>query len=350
MFVLYPEGFQTARGESVSLMSDESLFPRIGLVGCGAVGDIHRERLTEQNAEIVAICDPDSEALSRMARKLTRRPQLFRSEQDLLSAGGIDAVILCTPHGLHATQIEASLNADAHVLCEKPFVSGRDNGERLVRLAREKNKALFVAFTRRSRGHARFLESVVPKIGPLLHVQMLRTQPWLQKHQRTWRMRESTGGGFLVDAGASMLDLLLRLIPEGLSSTEARLHRVGNVEMDIRAQVRLGFSNGAQAELALIGDATERIEHITLIGENGTAGWFEREGAPPDLYFRPNQGPSEQPKPSLYRTLLPDAAFIAALRSGRRFDEESGQDLYDAATALPVIGLLENIYRVAVWQ
>src|SRR5688572_25245027 len=61
---------------------------RIAIVGCGTVGDLHRERLSsEAGVEIVAICDPDADALARMAERLPRRPRLFRSEQDLLAAG-----------------------------------------------------------------------------------------------------------------------------------------------------------------------------------------------------------------------------------------------------------------------
>ena len=53
--------------------------PRIALVGCGQVGELHRERLAVESVDIVAICDPDAGALSRMAARIMPRPRLFRS-------------------------------------------------------------------------------------------------------------------------------------------------------------------------------------------------------------------------------------------------------------------------------
>jgi predicted dehydrogenase len=322
---------------------------KAAIIGCGTVGDLHRERLLAEDVPIVAISDPDADALSSMASRLPHRPRLFRSEQDLLAARLVDAVVLCTPHGRHAAQIEAALDAGVHVLCEKPFVTYAAEGEALVQRARERNLALFVAFTRRSRGHARFLEAAVRRIGPIRHVSILRTQPWRARHGRTWRMRAEEGGGFLMDVGASMLDLTLRLVEGSVDDAQAQLVQRGGVEVDVEAFVTLTFLGGARAELTLLGDATESIERIVLFGENGTAGWTLREDAPYELYVRPQGGPTELGQSRNHRTLLPDAAFVAALRSGRRFDRGE-RDLYDAATALPVVHLVERLYREAVWR
>jgi predicted dehydrogenase len=324
--------------------------PRLALAGCGTVGAVHAERLVDDGAQIVAVCDPDAEALSRMARALPQRPQLFRSEQDLLAAGCADAIVLCTPHARHADQIAAALEAGVHVLCEKPFVTHYETGATLVQKAREKNLALFVAYTRRARGHARFLQAAAGRIGPIRFVSILRGQPWLQTHGRTWRMHEAEGGGFLRDAGASMLDLTLSLIPEPLSVATAQLYKTGTAEVDVCASVQLRFRTDARAELTLLGDATQTLERIQLFGERGTAGWHQREGAPAELYLHETGCPIETPDAALYRIPTPDTAFLTALRSGRRFDSETAPDLYDAATALPTITLVERLYREATWR
>ena len=324
--------------------------PRIGIIGCGLVGELHRDRLLAEGADIVAISDPDANALAQMAARLPRRPRLFRSELDLLAAGVVDAVVLCTPHGRHAAQVNHALDAGVHALCEKPFVTDPAAGALLVQKATEKGLALFVAFTRRSRGHARFLQIAAHRIAPLTRIVITRAQPWLQTHRRTWRIHDGEGGGFLLDAGASMLDLLLTLIPESVTEVDALLERPNGIEVDVRGSVRLAFSGGARVEFALIGDATEKIERFQLYGENGTAGWLLREDAPHDLYVRPPGGPSEAGDPAAHRTLSPDAAFVAALRSGRGFGPDTGRDLYDAASALPVVSLIERIQTEAVWK
>jgi len=330
--------------------------PRIALVGCGQVGEVHRERLSREVVNVVAICDPDAAALSRMAAKITPRPRLFRSEQDLLEAGIVDGVVLCTPHGLHAAQISASLTAGVHVLCEKPFVTEAAQATALVAEARAANLALFVAYTRRSRGHARFLLHAARQIAPLTHIHILRSQPWQDRYLRTWRMHSATGGGFLLDNGVSMLDLVLDLAGHApVLSASAELVRAtatsDDVDVDIRALVQLSLAGGLHADMTLLGDATEEIEEIRIFGENGTAGWLQREGSVAELYLRRAGGESEQQDAAAYRVPLPDAAFVEAIRVGRSFAEAPlTGDLYDAATTIPVIDLTERLYREAIWR
>jgi predicted dehydrogenase len=304
----------------------------------------------EESVEIVAVCDPDADALAQMASTLPRRPRFFRSEVDLLAAGGIDAIVICTPHANHATQVRNALEAGVHVLCEKPFVTQYDEGAELVLKAREKNLALFVAYTRRSRGHARFLLQAAKEVAPLTRVLINRSQPWLQTHRRTWRVHEGEGGGFLIDAGASMLDILLQIMDAPVEEVDAVLERQGGVEVDIRGSIRIVFQGGAQADINLMGDATESIEAIQIFGEEGTAGWFLREDAPFHLYKRHGGGPSEEGDPVPYRTAPPDSAFIAALREGRNFGAEAASNIHDAANAVPVIALFEQILREAKWR
>ena len=321
--------------------------PALALIGCGTVGDLHRERLLAAGARIVAISDPDADALSQMAARLPRRPRLFRSEQDLLAAELAEGVVLCTPHGLHAAQIDAALDAGVSVLCEKPFVADAALARALVEKARAKKKTLYVAFTRRGRGHARFLESAARRIGPLRHAQILRSQPWLARHRHTWRVHADAGGGFLLDNGASMIDLLARLLSEPCVDAESVLRRRGGVEVDVECEARLAFASGTTAGLTLLGDCPETTERILLFGEGGTAAWSLREDAPTELYVRPVDGPTEIGDPADYRTLSPDEAFVSALSGS---ENNAPDSLHDAATALPAIEIVERLLTDARWE
>jgi predicted dehydrogenase len=179
----------------------------------------------------------------------------------------------------------------------------------------------------------------------------LRSQPWLQRHERTWRLRESEGGGFLLDAGASMLDMALRMVPDPtVSEAQTTLRRRSTADVDVEASVRITFSQDVQLEMTLIGDATEDIESIHLFGEKGTAGWEKREETPHALYSRVAGGPTVRGVAADFRVPLPDAQFVAALKSGRRFDDDCDDDLHGAASALPLVSLVESLYRDAEWK
>lgn len=323
--------------------------PRVALVGCGTVGNLHLDRLLAEKAEIVAVCDPDSDALAQVAARLPQRPRLFRSEQDLLQANLAEAVVLCTPHDRHVSQVRAALDARVHVLCEKPFALDVLVAQELVAQARTQNIGLFVSYGLRSQGHALFLLAASGRIGPLQHVAVTWSQPWLQRFAGTWRLRSrETGGGFVHDTGALVLDLLLRLVDSPVSDVEALLQLCGQ-EVDVRASLRLGFKNGVRADVTLIGDGQDASERIQLWGEQGTASWWMHEGARPELYLRPTDGPAAHGDPGVHG-ISPDAAFVAALRSGRSFGLDTAPDLYAASSALPVIALLERIHAHAVWK
>ena len=65
-----------------------------------------------------------------VARRATEPLEAFSREHGLkfyqeygeaLSDPGIDAVVLATPHSVHADQVVAAAEAGKHVFCEKPF-------------------------------------------------------------------------------------------------------------------------------------------------------------------------------------------------------------------------------------
>src|ERR1700761_8703833 len=47
--------------------------------------------------------------------------KLVPNYEALLTDREIDAVVLCTPHSMHSTQVIAAAAAGKHIFCEKPF-------------------------------------------------------------------------------------------------------------------------------------------------------------------------------------------------------------------------------------
>ncbi|PTT87709.1 hypothetical protein DBR42_11145, partial [Pelomonas sp. HMWF004] len=67
------------------------------------------------------------------------------SVDELLTDPSVDAVYIATPHSHHGEYIRAALQAGKPVLCEKPLVTTRAEGEALVALARERGVFLMEA-------------------------------------------------------------------------------------------------------------------------------------------------------------------------------------------------------------
>src|SRR5215210_9603259 len=57
----------------------------------------------------------------------------------VLADPAIDAIVLATPHTVHAEQIKAAIEAGKPVFTEKPFTLSSQDAQEVTRLAAEKN-------------------------------------------------------------------------------------------------------------------------------------------------------------------------------------------------------------------
>lgn len=77
---------------------------RFALVGCGRIAQNHFSAIEQhaKNAEIVGVCDIDSNALNDAVNKTGATP--YKTLPDMLKKSDADIVILTTPSGLHPAQ------------------------------------------------------------------------------------------------------------------------------------------------------------------------------------------------------------------------------------------------------
>lgn len=99
--------------------------------------------------------------------------KLYGSDKDALTHPGVEAVILATPHSLHAEQIERAVAAGKHVFCEKPLAHTRKGAEAAVNACKAKGLVLGMGHERRWEPPvARMLEAARSgKLGRLLQVE-----------------------------------------------------------------------------------------------------------------------------------------------------------------------------------
>src|SRR5262245_31041030 len=95
---------------------------RTGLVGCGKVGRIHASALSRlPESEFVAVCDQALDRAQAFAHDY--RVQPFTDVRAMLAAARVEAVLVATPHPLHAEATLAAAEAGTHVLVEKPLAA-----------------------------------------------------------------------------------------------------------------------------------------------------------------------------------------------------------------------------------
>ena len=96
---------------------------RVGVVGGGLVAQAeHLPYLSSlrDRYSIAAIAEPSSAVREALAARYGI-DGVHGDYRSLLDAGGLDAVVVCSPHGTHAEVVLAALDAGLHVFVEKPM-------------------------------------------------------------------------------------------------------------------------------------------------------------------------------------------------------------------------------------
>ena len=104
---------------------------RVGLVGAGVIGNVHRavyEQLAD--AEVVALADPRGEEVLKQggaayvpgsSEVRARDLPVYKTLREMLAAQDLDVIDICTPTPFHRDVAVEALGAGKHVLCEKPM-------------------------------------------------------------------------------------------------------------------------------------------------------------------------------------------------------------------------------------
>ena len=123
---------------------------RLALIGTGFIADAHLQGLRGlRDVELVAVCDAAPGRAERMARQKGIE-RAFSSLDEMLAAmpagkqGGLDAVHLLVPPGLHRDLAKRCLEAGLSVLVEKPMVLRAAEVDELEALARQRSVVLAV--------------------------------------------------------------------------------------------------------------------------------------------------------------------------------------------------------------
>jgi len=184
---------------------------KVAIVGTGFIGPAHIEAIRRiPNVEVDALCEVTLE-LSKEKAILLGIPNAYTFE-DMLKQKEIDVVHICTPNFLHFPQAKAVLEADKHVICEKPLATKIEEAEELVRLAKEKGLVNGVHFNLRYYPMVRQMKALREKgeLGNIYTVMGSYLQDWLfLQTDYNWRLEPEKSGDSraIADIGSHLLDI-----------------------------------------------------------------------------------------------------------------------------------------------
>ena len=108
----------------------------IGIVGAGGMGTVHHSNyLHLDGCAVTGVVDPSPAGRERAAQWGV---PCYESITDLVEAGGVDVVDICTPTFLHRDNVMESLSLGKTTIVEKPCALTRADAEAMFALAEEK--------------------------------------------------------------------------------------------------------------------------------------------------------------------------------------------------------------------
>ena len=122
---------------------------KIALAGAGAFGVKHLEGLAKiDGVEVVSLIGRELAKTQEVAAKFGVK-HVSTDLADALAIKEVDAVILCTPTQMHASQSIACLKAGKHVQVEIPLADSLKDAQAVVALAKETGLIAMCGHTRR---------------------------------------------------------------------------------------------------------------------------------------------------------------------------------------------------------
>jgi predicted dehydrogenase len=294
----------------------------------------------------------------------THQMKVADSYQALLSDPCVKAIVLATPHSLHARQVAAAARAGKHVFCEKPFALSRLEAESAVEAVRNARVTLGLGYNRRFHPEmAKLRERIrTGDLGTVLHVEATMTFPnALALAPEAWRAdSDETPCGGLTPMGVHAIDGMIDLCGPIDSVYCQSTRRVVAVDSDDTTSMLFRMRSGASGYLGTM-TATGPGFSFQVFGSNG---WVRLEGMTHvagasseerrtrlfgTCRFQPAKGPAEvweAPRLDVIRASL--EAFADAAEGGAPFPITHDEMIHGASVTEAVVksaasGVVERV-------
>jgi predicted dehydrogenase len=326
---------------------------RAAVIGCGLMAREHVRGLLKKRGEvdIAVVSDPSPRAYEAM-RDLFLEAGLEAPPNkpdlgSLLDAcrGCVDVALVVTPHKFHFEHAKAAMEAGLDVLLEKPMVTNAEEALDLIDVRDRTGRLLVISFNGSLSPQVRLASQMLRsgELGEILSISATVWEGWASSYDGHWKQDpEVSGGGFMFDTGAHMLNTVADLAGEDFVEVAAWLDTRGRREnLDITGTVMSRLASGALVSMCACGETIPACSSDVrvfctkgIIRTDVWGRWLElqREGelvAKP-IEDLPSLGPWEQflavrdgsspnpcpPEVGLRMALLWDAIRTSARRGG----------------------------------
>lgn len=248
--------------------------PTFAIIGCGRIGRRHAEQIAKVGT-LAAVCDIVYENAFELAQQYGAN--LYLSIEELLeNEPDVQVISVCTPNGLHALHSIKCLEANKHVLCEKPLCITSDDAKKMIRAAQDSGKQLFVVKQNRYNPPVAAVKQLLAedRLGKILSFQVncFWNRP-NSYYSESWKGTKKMDGGSLYTQFSHFIDLMYWLLGDiktVKTITKNFEHRV--LEIEDSGVVIIETMGGAIGTLNFTVNSYQKNMEgsFTIFGERGT--------------------------------------------------------------------------------
>lgn len=257
---------------------------RTGIVGTGKVAPTHAAALmTLPESQFSGVCSRSFEAAQTFADQY--QITAYRTVEEMIVNGGVQAVLITTPHPAHAAPALEAMALGAHVMVEKPLASSLEDCDAMIAAARKTNVKLAMISQRRLYApvqrvkhaiDAGKLERLILGTATLLgwrSPEYYASDAW----RGTWK---GEGGGVLVNQAPHQLDLLQWF----MGDIDELYGFWGNmnhpyIEVDDTALAVIRFKSGALGNVVVSNSQDPSLYgKVNVYGSNGASLGVQTDG------------------------------------------------------------------------
>jgi predicted dehydrogenase len=187
----------------------------------------------------------------------------------------VDAIVLATPHTIHAEQIRAAIESGKSVFTEKPLTLAAADAIEVVRAAQAKNVTLAVGYNWRFQPALQEIRRMLAdgRLGKLLHIEGNFCGPSVYRFPKEhWRQQRDEGpAGGMTGRGVHVVDAMMYLAGQ-VDTVNAQSFRLAlDYGIDDTTSMLFRFRSGATGYLGTI-IATAETWRMQVFGSKG---WVE---------------------------------------------------------------------------
>ena len=270
---------------------------KIGIVGLGRIGKVHLFNIQQliSGASVIAACSRSEKSLEYAKKHSVKG--LFTSFDDMLSEGGIDAVIIASPTSLHFEHLKLAIAAGKHIFCEKPIDLSIENVKEIKSLLDANPVKFMVGFNRRYDPNVLKIKKELNegRLGAPQSVKIISRDPGPPPMEFI-----KTSGGLFLDMAIHDFDLARYLMNSEITEVYSTASIFGDLPLETVEDVDtavtiLKFKNKGFATIENSRNSTYGYDQrIEVFGEKGLLS--AQNKSDDSVYFANNSG-FHRPKP-----------------------------------------------------